>query len=90
MRNVIDSELKIIYIYRGVKFFTKKEAEKFKKIIDKRESTDQKVETLKIKKESEIDFEKLRKRRAILKASNNGKCWWVYQYLMNLLDREKI
>ena len=54
MRNVIDSELKIIYIYRGVKFFTKKEAEKFKKIIDKRESTDQKVETLKIKKDDRL------------------------------------
>ena len=28
-RNVIDSELKIIYIYRGVKFFTRKEAKEF-------------------------------------------------------------
>jgi hypothetical protein len=29
-RNLIDSELKVIYIYRGVKFFTRKEAQEFK------------------------------------------------------------
>ena len=31
-RNVIDSELKIIFIYRGVKFFTRKEAEEFQSL----------------------------------------------------------
>ena len=31
-RNVIDSELKAIYIYRGVKFFTRKEAEEFQNL----------------------------------------------------------
>ena len=31
-RNVIDTELNIIYIYRGVKFFTRKEAEEFQRL----------------------------------------------------------
>ena len=31
-RNIIDSELNIIYIYRGVKFFTRKEAEEFQSL----------------------------------------------------------
>jgi hypothetical protein len=32
MRNIIDSELKIIYIYRGIKFFTRQEALEFQKL----------------------------------------------------------
>ena len=32
MRNIIDSELKIIYIYRGIKFFSRQEAIEFKKL----------------------------------------------------------
>ncbi len=32
MRNLIDSELKIIYIYRGIKFFTRQEALEFQKL----------------------------------------------------------
>ena len=32
MRNLIDSELKIIYIYKGIKFFTRQEALEFQKL----------------------------------------------------------
>lgn len=33
-RNTIDSELRIIYIYKGVEFFTKKEAEDFRELAE--------------------------------------------------------
>ena len=33
-RNTIDSELRIIYIYKGVEFFTKKEAEEFRELAE--------------------------------------------------------
>lgn len=33
-RNTIDSELRIIYIYKGVEFFTKKEAEEFRNLAE--------------------------------------------------------
>ena len=33
-RNTIDSELRIIYIYKGVEFFTKKEAEGFRDLAE--------------------------------------------------------
>ena len=34
-RNTIDSELRIIYIYKGVEFFTKEEAEEFRALAEK-------------------------------------------------------
>ena len=33
-RNTIDSELRIIYIYKGVEFFTKEEAEEFRALAE--------------------------------------------------------
>jgi len=33
-RNTIDSELRIIYIYKGVEFFTKEEAEGFRELAE--------------------------------------------------------
>lgn len=33
-RNTIDSELRIIYIYKGVEFFTKEEAEEFRELAE--------------------------------------------------------
>ena len=36
-----------------------------------------------------IDEGSIREELAILDASDNGRCWWIYDYLTALLKKEK-
>ncbi len=46
MRNIIDSELKIIYIYRGIKFFTRQEALEFQKLDEQLKQNEEQEEEM--------------------------------------------
>jgi hypothetical protein len=36
-----------------------------------------------------FDEGSIREELAILEASDNGRCWWIYDYLIALLKKEK-
>tara|TARA_Y100000401_G_C8139525_1_gene134178 strand:- start:1 stop:150 length:150 start_codon:yes stop_codon:yes gene_type:complete len=37
-----------------------------------------------------FDEESIGEELAILEASDNGRCWWIYDYLTALLKKEKL
>ena len=48
------------------------------------------METTTEREELKIDEESIREQLAILQASDNGRCWWIYDYLIALLKKEKL
>ena len=48
------------------------------------------METTTEREELTINERSIREELAILDASDNGRCWWIYDYLIALLKKEKI
>ena len=47
------------------------------------------METTTEREELTINERSIREELAILDASDNGRCWWIYDYLIALLNKEK-